>query len=599
MVWKSSKEKNPKDSKECNAVVLQDPRMKVRTATAQSETTNTTEQSATIYDNERNKITQRTVRQTVTHQQTAGVTEFSIRRTPTKEELDELLNITGANATFFKSSTPWTKQETTVTQTNGHTQTSFVQQQRTKFNQTGTAAKMTTTTAMATTMKPGAAWKDFANSNPTFANYTDNYRTLSPLRALPPVTTSMASIKSPLSKTTISANSSAINSSLLGKTTRNATTTATGVYPSSLVNSNRSPKSINSNYTASIAPASPSVRAVTSAATKNFAVSRTPLSSAKTTPSLTTTTTGYVSPYANRARGPLASAYTSVYANPSTASNTTYQRHTSADANPTATTTRQQRVITNPTSQNISYTSSTQPQTQPQKTLSAGAIGKKSKLKPGYAVIFNSVDFNDKERFEKRDGSDYDAKLICETFKKYKLNVNTIKNPTVKKIKDVVKSLTQKDYTNYSCLIIAILSHGSAHDSVAASDGEYNVDEAMLHPILDVPSLKEKPKIFIIQACKGALVPGEYKTDASMPRGSPSEILKCYSTFEGYVSYRTEKGSPFVQALCDEIKLKGQNTDIEHLMKNAIETVKIQTRSNQIPCMTTNLTKPFIFGDYL
>ncbi|XP_017492088.1 PREDICTED: caspase-1-like, partial [Rhagoletis zephyria] len=136
----------------------------------------------------------------------------------------------------------------------------------------------------------------------------------------------------------------------------------------------------------------------------------------------------------------------------------------------------------------------------------------------------------------------------------------------------------KKDFTNYSCLVIAILSHGSAHDSVAASDGEYNVDETMLHPILDIPSLKEKPKIFIIQACKGSLVPGEYKKDASMPRGSPSEILKCYSTFEGYVSYRTEKGSPFVQALCDEIKLKGQSTDIEQLMKNAIEAVKIQTR---------------------
>ena len=82
-------------------------------------------------------------------------------------------------------------------------------------------------------------------------------------------------------------------------------------------------------------------------------------------------------------------------------------------------------------------------------------------------------------------------------------------------------------------LVIVILSHGKANDSIAATDGLYNLNELILYPILDIPSLKDKPKIFIIQACKGDLVPGEYKTDALTTRGPPTEILKCYSTFEG------------------------------------------------------------------
>lgn len=93
--------------------------------------------------------------------------------------------------------------------------------------------------------------------------------------------------------------------------------------------------------------------------------------------------------------------------------------------------------------------------------------------------------------------------------------------------------MTTKNFRNYSCLVIVILSHGKANDSIAATDGLYNLNELILYPILDIPSLKDKPKIFIIQACKGDLVPGEYKTDALTTRGPPTEILKCYSTFEG------------------------------------------------------------------
>ncbi|XP_067633559.1 uncharacterized protein [Eurosta solidaginis] len=584
MFWKSAK-KEPKNSNGYStALVHQDPRTKVRTASAATETTNTTERNATIFDNLRNKVTQQTVRQTVTHQQTARVTEISIRRTPTKEELDELLNVSGANATFFKSSTPWSKQETTVTQINGQSETSFVQQQHTKLNQRST----TTNTATKGAEKSRSTTKVFAGSESRtkVPNYTDSFGIISPLRALAPPSTPAVVSSAPLSHTTL--------------TTYNT--------PLTKYNANQN-GSMNNSYSAGSTTrkvaASPTWSKTATGASNDFSTSGTAPTNAKTTTISTLTTSNYVSPYANRIRGPLATSYTYAQSKPAgTLITTMSETHARADANPTATSkqikTNQPpiEIMVKPLPQLKYHTRLTETSTKPQNTI--GMIsGIKSKLRPGYAVIFNSVDFADKERFEKRDGSDYDAKIIRETLEQYKLKVDTIKNPTVKKIKDFVKSLTKKDYTHYSCLIIAILSHGSLHDSIAASDGEYNVDDTMLYPLLDIPSLKEKPKIFIIQACKGALVPGEYKKDASVARGSPSEILKCYSTFEGYVSYRTEKGSPFVQALCEEIKLKGQNTDIEQLMKNAIESVKIRTRSNQIPCMTTNLTKPFVFGNYV
>ncbi|XP_036230981.2 caspase-9 [Bactrocera oleae] len=561
-MFKKSATKEPNNSKDTknSALVRQDPRMKVRTATAHSETTNTTVKSATIFDNEKNKMTHQTVRQTVTNQKTARITEISIRRTPTKEELAELLMTSGAYPNFANSSAHWTKQETTVTQTNGGTQTSYLQQQKMKFQQ-----------PTATTMASGGSWKDFTSSQPTtmLNVHVDTYAPQSMLRALPALTS--------LTPTTSSSLIKPIHS-----------TTTTSLSP--LVNSySRSQSGSGNKLTIS--------KIGTSSSDSSIASKRAAFFNAKpatTITPLSNTVTGYVSPYGNSLYRPRDAIGDLPSAKPTTTASPMYLSPVLANTKPLTT-----KPLALGSSLMLTTTPRTQTLTQPQKSLSASAVQGKSNLKPGYAVIFNTVDFTDKTRFDKRDGSDYDAKLIKETLLKYKLNVETKKNPTVNNIKDTIKKMTTKNFRNYSCLVIVILSHGKANDSIAATDGLYNLNELILYPILDIPSLKDKPKIFIIQACKGDLVPGEYKTDALTTRGPPTEILKCYSTFEGYVSYRTDSGSPFVQALCDEIKLKGDNTNIEQLMKNAIATVKTKTGSKQIPSMTTTLTKPFVFGHYV
>lgn len=61
------------------------------------------------------------------------------------------------------------------------------------------------------------------------------------------------------------------------------------------------------------------------------------------------------------------------------------------------------------------------------------------------------------------------------------------------------------------------------------------------------------------------------------PHGNPSEILKCYSTYEGYVSYRLDTGTPFIQILCDTLKKK-PNVDIETIMKDVMNFVKSYTQ---------------------
>lgn len=391
-MFKKSSKKEPNDSKEANnsALVPQDPRMKVRTASAHSETTNTTEKSATIFDSERNKMTHQTVRQTVTNQKTARVTEISIRRTPTKEELAELLMTSDPFTNFANPSSHWTKQETTVTQTNGRTQTSFVQQQKTKFQ------KPTTTTSGS-----GASWKDFTTSKPasTLNFHVDNYGPLSELRALPSLAISTPVTNSPLNKP-IRSTTTTIVSPIQNSYSRTQT-----------VSGSKSDNSV-ANKKAEFFSAKP-------------ATTITPLSN---------TAKGYTSPYGNSAYRARDAVGYLTSAKPTTTASSIYLSPVLLSTKPPTTKSVQQSnrftPVTNPQMQTLS---------QPQKSLSISEAKGKSNLKPGYAVIFNTVDFADKTRFGKRDGSDYDAKLIRETLLQYKLNVNTKKNPTVSNIKDTIK----------------------------------------------------------------------------------------------------------------------------------------------------------------
>lgn len=72
---------------------------------------------------------------------------------------------------------------------------------------------------------------------------------------------------------------------------------------------------------------------------------------------------------------------------------------------------------------------------------------------------------------------------------------------------------------------------------ISAKDELYSIDDDVLFPMVRNDTLRGKPKIILVQACKGDKEI-EIFTDSvrSSPGGNPDEILKFYSTFEGKVS---------------------------------------------------------------
>lgn len=104
-------------------------------------------------------------------------------------------------------------------------------------------------------------------------------------------------------------------------------------------------------------------------------------------------------------------------------------------------------------------------------------------------------------------------------------------------------SVSKKDFKDYGVFVAVFLTHGDKDEIIFSYDKPFNINHSFIHPIARNPSLNGKPKIFIIAACKGDqrnVHPREsiYETD-SVPyfeegkKPYMSELLKCYSTYEG------------------------------------------------------------------
>ncbi|KAI0211187.1 Caspase-3 [Lamellibrachia satsuma] len=230
--------------------------------------------------------------------------------------------------------------------------------------------------------------------------------------------------------------------------------------------------------------------------------------------------------------------------------------------------------------------------------------------KRGVFVIINNRYFQKNTGMGERNGTDVDAANLYQLFMGLGFDVRLEQNKTATDMLKILDGVAKEDHTNNDCFMCAILSHGDS-GLVYGTDAVIQLDN-LVNPFKgrQCPTLAGKPKVFIIQACRGnQLDHGIEVADAigeveqkiyRIPE--EADFLYAYSTAPGYFSWRnSNKGSWFIQALYKVFQKECGERDILTMLTKVNRMVAYEFQSNasrpdmnrkkQIPSIVSMLTK--------
>uniref|UniRef100_A0A1I8GU33 Protein kinase domain-containing protein n=2 Tax=Macrostomum lignano TaxID=282301 RepID=A0A1I8GU33_9PLAT len=214
------------------------------------------------------------------------------------------------------------------------------------------------------------------------------------------------------------------------------------------------------------------------------------------------------------------------------------------------------------------------------------------------AKIINIVDFVHGCGIQRRDGSMNEMTehhlYRCFTslgfeIKQY-LNVGSIFFENL-----LTVDYTEEDYNNADAFLLCIMSHGE-QGYIFAYDGVRILLENVFRQFRQCPGLRKKPKIFIVQACRGlesdrftARQPGQFNN------GAHEDCLCVYSTYKRNVSFRdSRRGGYFTRALKDVIltDFDRNSEDLRSAFTKVVDKVASETNTQQIPVYQSTLRQP-------
>ncbi|XP_029359250.1 caspase-6 [Echeneis naucrates] len=241
----------------------------------------------------------------------------------------------------------------------------------------------------------------------------------------------------------------------------------------------------------------------------------------------------------------------------------------------------------------------------------------------GLALIFNQEHFFWQLGLSIRHGTNADRYNLEKRLKDLDFEVKAYDNYKLNEVIEKISEAAQDNHSDADCFLLVFLSHGE-DDCVYAYDAKISIqDITSLFKGDKCRSLVGKPKIFILQACRGDkhdepvtpcdAVDSEIKTnevvvDAStihtLPAGA--DFIMCYSVAEGYYSHReTINGSWYIQDLCELLRKYGDSLEFTELLTLINRKVSMRSVGNcnvrsaigkkQVPCFASMLTKKLYF----
>ena len=184
---------------------------------------------------------------------------------------------------------------------------------------------------------------------------------------------------------------------------------------------------------------------------------------------------------------------------------------------------------------------------------------------------------------------------------------------TLKDFDKFIFSVRNELYANadeYDAFILSFTGHGY-RDSICLSDSK-NFNRIKLYKWFNGENcmpFKDKPKLFLLQACKGlrdapnvkeqglVAAPGIGMNDEDLPVGPDDNIVIFESNSDGYVSWLNGDGGFMVQSFVKVMKRNKQRIALDHMSKMMEKEVK--RLNQQMACVETLVCKQYGVKDII
>ena len=136
----------------------------------------------------------------------------------------------------------------------------------------------------------------------------------------------------------------------------------------------------------------------------------------------------------------------------------------------------------------------------------------------GIALVINNIDFED-NKHKKREGAELDSEILERVLSRLHFEIHLFTDQTRDEIENLLKEESTKNHSDADCFMCVIMSHGTK--LADGSLGVFGVDGEMINILNEAKtifsnqnclSLKNKPKLFFIDACWGEKQMGTFNT---------------------------------------------------------------------------------------
>ena len=184
--------------------------------------------------------------------------------------------------------------------------------------------------------------------------------------------------------------------------------------------------------------------------------------------------------------------------------------------------------------------------------------------KRGTALVINMRSYEDDKLKNREAKSKVDVDNLRKTLEYLEFNFKLCDNFTAEEIEqEIQRQASQIDHSQSDCFLCVVMSHGNNKDMFYSSDNQEISYEDIMAPIKLCETLKNKPKLFFFQACRGKFDMRCERYDFNPNKARlakidyESDLLVYHSTFPDCKSWaklidnEPREGTIFIKSLCD------------------------------------------------